>query len=233
MTLDQEIEQKIEQLAKETAKKIAHESPPTPFRTQEQTQTLIKLEISDLYKRFFTKLQSGIRELSDLMQLPFQIDQLWQVFENIAEYEIQGKTPKDVCGLTDNQMEAFNSAATSLYEEQHYDKSASVYLLLSFLDGCQPAFWLGFGNSEYYNKNYETALRAYEMAALVNPSDFQCHLYASHCHHKLDQLDEALKSVDKALTIIVHQPAYKQWQKQAEGLKVFLKQVSRKEKLWI
>ena len=240
-TLTMDIQEKIDHLATGIAEEIVHQIPPNSLITESQRSDLIKNEIFEVYSQFFEKLQDGLREISENRpkiestaiddtdtHTNLELIQLWEAFDKIKELEITGQYPKDYCGLNDSIMKSFNSVAAYLYEGKQFKKSAAVYTLLTYLDPRQPAFWLGLGNSEYFNQSYQAAIQAYQMAMAVNPNDVQAYFYSAHCHQNLGNTDLAMQSVNQAMEIIKNNPLLKQWKKPAEDLKAFLTKVALK-----
>lgn len=240
--IEQELQQKIEKMASIIADDIAKQKPPDPLINQDQLKSKIKEDIKEQLTQFFERLIAGMNEVVETVQIISKIDKeilsdqvdnemenLQDLFKRLADSMHEGEPPNEASGLSTNTIRAFNRAAAFLYENQHFDKSAAVYALLAFIDPNEMAYWIGYGNSEYFNMNFYAALRAYAMAAEVNPQDPHSHLYSSHCFHMLGQQTLALDSVDKALNIIKENPSLKEWEVKADQLKVYYKENPKKQ----
>lgn len=239
--LDEETKQHIQEMSKTMAEKMAEDAPPDPLHPKELLKKQLQIEMQTKITEFFERFVIGVKELVfNLIKLSenepelysdeivAQMDKLGEGLESLGENPDETRSPREVCGLTNDTMKAFNRAVADLYENKQYEKSSAVYSFLSFLDPDEPAYWLGYGNSEYFCKRYENALRAYESAAIMDPGDPHCHLYSAHCHNELNQVDLALESVDKALEIIKKDPAMKEWEEPAEQLKLYLGDMAKK-----
>lgn len=227
-TLDSTIQQKIDQLAQEISEEMLKQLPPDNISPPSQKTAIAKQEIRDAMTLFFEKLQMSLQHLNQILptidtaESGLSLDLLWEAFDKAAALAATGRFPKDFCRLSDDQMASFNSAAARYYEGSDYPKAASVYLLLTFLDPRQFAFWQGLGNSEYFNGNDLSALRAYQKVLELNPSDIATYLYCANCHRRLKNQDKAVLCINQALATVEANRDLQQWKKPAEELKLFL-----------
>jgi type III secretion system low calcium response chaperone LcrH/SycD len=138
--------------------------------------------------------------------------------ENPKEYLLllaKDKTLQDIFGLTQETMERLYQAAKFIYEQQHYQEAAATFAVLSVIDPTNYTFWVGFGNSEYFCHNYQSALVAYAMAAQANPLDPLCHFYSAHCYEALKHKEHAINSLDLAILSIGDKPEFSHWKQKA------------------
>lgn len=227
--LDPAVQQRIDQLATTAAGTEVSQTPPNPLTPTNYLQAKVEAQIKQQFNRFLKRIQLGLQELhATLMQLyethkDSSFEEALKHFKSLENpAEVKGKrTPKESYGLSNSTMQAFNKAASYLYESKEYEKAVGVYTFLSYLDPNEAAFWLGLGNAEYYCRCYEAALVAYEAAAEADPNDPQHFLFSSHCYDELGQIEKAIKCTDQALALIASRPNLVEWREKAANLKSY------------
>jgi len=138
--------------------------------------------------------------------------------DNPKEYLLllaRDKSLQEIFGLTDETMEKLYQAAKFIYEQQHYQESAAAFSVLSVISPFNHTFWIGYGNSEYFCQNYQSALIAYAMACQANPQDPLCHFFSAHCYEALRQKDHAINSLELAILTIQDNQEYATWKQKA------------------
>lgn len=138
--------------------------------------------------------------------------------ENPQEYLMmlaRDKTLQEIFGLTDETMEKLYQAAKYLYEQQNYYEAAAAFSVLACICPANHTFWMGFGNSEYFCHNYQSALVAYSLAAQTNSHDPLCHFFSARCYEALKQRDHAINSLELAILQIGNQPEFSHWKQKA------------------
>ncbi len=138
--------------------------------------------------------------------------------ENPQEYLMmlaRDKTLQEIFGLNDETMEKLYQGAKFLYEQQNYQESAAAFSVLCCISPQNHTFWMGFGNSEYFCQNFQSALTAYAMAAQANSHDPLCHFFSARCYEALKQKDHAINSIELALLQIGNQSEFSHWKQKA------------------
>ncbi len=113
----------------------------------------------------------------------------------------EGKSLKELFGVTDETLDLLYRGAKYLYENQHYFEASTAFSILTLLDPRIHLFWMGLGTAEYLQERYEAALLAYAMAAQADSSDPLCHIYSAHSYLGLKENDKALQCLEIALLI--------------------------------
>lgn len=238
--LDEETKQELSQMAEEFADSEASNVPPDPLHPQ----SLVKLQIKDKFEKqiteFYESVLGGLVELVNTVhelsekdpqvnaeEIMKQIPLLKEGIAKLSEDLTVNKSLRELSGISQDTMSVFNKAAAYLYEAKLWDRAAKVYAFLTFIEPNELAFAMGLGNCEYFSKKFENALHAYAKVAKINPQDPHCHFYSAHCHHELNDIDKACDEANQALTIIKHDNALKEWQPQAEELKLFFNNMKR------
>jgi tetratricopeptide (TPR) repeat protein len=227
--LDPVIQQRIDQLATDTAGREVSDAIPNPLTPTSYLQSKVEAQIKQQFNRFLKRIQTGLQELYNALNALYEVQNDNAYAEALKHFrslenpvEIKGKrTPRESYGLSKATMEAFNQAASFLYENKEYEKAVGVYTFLSYLDPNEPAFWLGLGNAEYYCRCYEAALVAYEAAGEANSNDPQYLLFSSHCYDELGQIEKAIKCTDQALALIASKPSLIEWREKTANLKSY------------
>ncbi len=117
--------------------------------------------------------------------------------ESIHEY----KTLQDKFQLTNNTMKRFCEEAHSLFEVERYHDAADSFFVLTLLNPLSYEYWLSLGVCEQKAYNYDSALKAYSMASLLNLEEPVPHLYASQCLYNMNKHALASIAIELANTL--------------------------------
>lgn len=232
LVLDIDTTKQIEEIANTVAENLINDIPPDPLKPKNFAKNKMKSELEEQLIDFFEINLKGLKELIETLKTlaandsTIQLDSIFNQLENLsASMTALSSSPdetrslKDIAQLDEETMNRFNQAAAFLYQNKEYDKSSAVYAFLSLIDSNEPAFYLGWGNSEYFLENYNQAIKVYESLSTLDPGNPHSYFYAAHCYHALNQKIQALRCVDQALDVIKRDPALAQLKDQAEALK--------------
>lgn len=239
--LDEENLQKIHEMSETIATQLVEDIPPDPLHPKEMQKEKIQLTTEQNIKEFFEFFATGARELMvallhlretepDLFpeQFDAQLEQLGEGLGNMGINPEETKSPRELCGITNETMQVFNRAAADLYVNQEYDKSAAVYSFLTFIEPYEPAYWIGYGNSEYFLKDYGKALNQYESAIELAPNVPDFYFYSAHCYKELGQVNKSIEIMDQVIQVIDKEPSIKHRKEQAELLKQYFTGIANK-----
>ncbi len=98
-------------------------------------------------------------------------------------------------------MEALYLAASVCYEAHDYEQSALLFTSLVQEFPFEAACWKGLASSEQMRTNYEAALCAWGVSALLNDKDPWVHFHAAECYLSLGNYEEAQKALSMAETL--------------------------------
>jgi type III secretion system low calcium response chaperone LcrH/SycD len=115
--------------------------------------------------------------------------------------------------------EKFYDAARGLFEQKRFQDAADAFLVLTILDSNVYAFWMGLGASEQKCAQYESAMMAYAMATVTDPSNPYPHLYSSQCYAEIEDVLSSLESIDCAIECAAKSEEYRGVKEQVEGIK--------------
>lgn len=110
-----------------------------------------------------------------------------------------GKTPQEILGFKEETMAKFYRAAYKLFEHRHYIDAANAFLFLVTLNTHKHDYWLGLGMSTQLCGDYESAIDAYEMAAITDVESPIPYLYLAKCLFAIHDRESALQALDLAL----------------------------------
>lgn len=96
--------------------------------------------------------------------------------------------PSSTTPETANQLYAM---AFRFYESGKYREAVHFFRVLTSMNTDERKFWIGLGASLQMLRDYENALPAYGIAALLDENDPQVHLYAAECFIALQRIEEA------------------------------------------
>ncbi|MBS0626471.1 MAG: tetratricopeptide repeat protein [Verrucomicrobia bacterium] len=98
------------------------------------------------------------------------------------------------------EAEKFYSLGFSLYGVGNYKESADVFEVLCAQWPLEPKHWFALASSRQENSEYEKALHAWAMAAILKTDDPFPHFHAAECCFSLSQKEEASFALASALS---------------------------------
>lgn len=134
----------------------------------------------------------------------------------------QGKSAQDILEFSDETMAKFYGAAYRLFEHQRYADAANAFLFLATLNPYNHDYWVGVGMCSQLNKDYETAIDAYEMAAICRIDSPVPYFYLAKCLFALHDRDSALQALELAIEYAENHVEFNELKFQAEAAKDLL-----------
>ncbi len=113
--------------------------------------------------------------------------------------EILGITENEISTIPLEMERQFYATAFGLYEKGDYRGAAQLFTQLVLTDPFSMDYWQGLASSKQMAKEYEAALHAWSLVALLRENDPLPHFHAAECFLSLDEKDDALKALDAAL----------------------------------
>ncbi len=133
-----------------------------------------------------------------------------------------GKSAQEIMGFKDETMVKFYQAAYKLFEHRQYTDAANAFFFLITLNPYNHDYWVGLGMSTQQNGDHETAINAYEMAAMCNIESPIPYFYLAKCLFAIHDRESALQALDLALEYIGDSAEYKDLKKEALKAKSLL-----------
>jgi len=95
-------------------------------------------------------------------------------------------------------VEAYYSKAYAEYQANLTHEAAETFSVLCARKPLESRFWVGLGASLQACTQYEKALYAWAMAAILDPENPFPHFHAAECCDSLNQSTDALKALAEA-----------------------------------
>lgn len=147
---------------------------------------------------------------------------LLQNKELLKDELAKGKSAQDILGFSDEAMAKFYKAAYYLFENGHYAGSTDAFLFLATLNPYNYEYWLGLGMSLQKCNQFDTAIDAYEMAAICQPDIPVPYFYLAKCFFAVHDRSNAEMAIDLALEYAGDYEEYAELKRQARVAKALL-----------
>ncbi len=131
----------------------------------------------------------------------------------------EGKVLQEIIGYSPATMEKFYYVAYKLFQHQQYQEAADAFIFLTTLNPYVFNYWLGLGMCEQLLKREEAALIAYATATLINVEHPVPHYHSASCYHALNDIGNALASLELALMYAEDKLEFNTIKKHAEDAK--------------
>lgn len=133
-----------------------------------------------------------------------------------------GKTAQEIMEVSDETMAKFYRAAYFLFEHKRYEDAANAFLFLATLNPYHHEYWLGLGMATQLRQDYESAIDAYELAAICDISSPVPYFYLAKCLFAIHDRESALQALNLAIEIAKDLEEYTELKQQAELAKNIL-----------
>lgn len=126
-----------------------------------------------------------------------------------------GKTAQDIMGFSDEAMAKFYGAAHRLFDHQRYEDAGKAFLFLVTLNPFVHDYWLGVGMCAQMTGDHESAVDAYEMAAICQLDSPVPYFYLAKCLFSMHERDSAMQALALAIEYAGDQPEFYELRQQA------------------
>ena len=109
-----------------------------------------------------------------------------------------GKTLRQLKGLSNEQMEAVYGAAYTAYNNGNYEQAQKIFQFLCQFEHLEKKYWMGLGATRQMLHQYNEAIEAYSFATLLDADDPRPPLQAADCHIALGNKEAALSGLTAA-----------------------------------
>jgi len=135
----------------------------------------------------------------------------------------KGKSPQEILEFSDEKMAKFYGAAYRLFEHRRYPEAANAFLFLVTLNSYNFDYWLGLGMATQMCNEFESAIDAYEMAAMLDVESPVPYFYLSKCFFAVHDRENAVTALDMALDYSKESDEFVDLRNQALAAKKLLK----------
>jgi type III secretion system low calcium response chaperone LcrH/SycD len=140
----------------------------------------------------------------------------------LKEELAQGKTAQEIIEFSDEVMAKFYAAAYQLFEHKRYKDASHAFLFLATLNPYNHEYWLGLGMASQLGQDYESAIDAYELAAMCDIASPVPYFYLAKCLFAIHDRESALQALDLAIETANEFSQYADLKKQAQAAKELL-----------
>jgi len=115
----------------------------------------------------------------------------------IEALKVKGGFKEELMNHQDSYDELY-SQGYHFYENGHYDKAFLAFHKLVLSHPMEGKYWFGLASTLLQQKNYEKALHAWSIAALIDFKNPLPHFHAAECLFSLKLIDEGMLALKEA-----------------------------------
>jgi type III secretion system low calcium response chaperone LcrH/SycD len=134
----------------------------------------------------------------------------------------KGKTAQQILEFSNETMAKFYKAAYQLFEHRKYADAANAFMFLVTLNPYNHDYWLGLGMSTQMQGDFESAIDAYEIAAMYELDNPVPYFYLAKCLFAIHDRESALQALDLALEYADNKAEYSDLRRQAQKARALL-----------
>lgn len=127
----------------------------------------------------------------------------------------QGKSAQEILEISNEAMAEFYKAAHQLFQHKRYMDAANAFLYLATLNSYNYEYWLGLGMATQMCQDFESAIDAYEMAAICELDNPVPYFYLAKCFFAINDKENAMNALELTLEYSQGIPEYGELRKQA------------------
>lgn len=127
----------------------------------------------------------------------------------------QGRSAQEILEISDKKLAKYYEAAYALFVHHRYTDAANAFLFLVTLNPYNHDYWVGLGMASQMCQEYETAIDAYEMAAVCKVDSPVPYFYLAKCLFSIHDRESALQALDLAIEYSEDSEEYADLKKQA------------------
>lgn len=101
--------------------------------------------------------------------------------------------------LSESEWQHVYQTAYDCYEKEEYRTAGKLFTRLVLSNPFMGPFWTGLASAKQMSRDYEAAIRAWALSALLDLDNPMPHLHAAECYLYLEQKEEAQKALNAAL----------------------------------
>lgn len=119
-----------------------------------------------------------------------------QLVDSLAHYFVHGGTLKDAKGMNDTHMEVLYTLGYNLYKSGKPEDAEKVFKLLTLLDYTEIKYWICLGAVQQAQRKFDLAIKAYQMATVLDSSDPRSQYHAAECFIALGDKENAASALN-------------------------------------
>lgn len=143
--------------------------------------------------------------------------------QDIIKIELaDNKSVQEIMGISDESMSQYYKAARQLFENHHYLEATDAFLFLILMNGHMHDYWLGLGMAIQMSGDFESAIDAYEMAAIYEIESPVPYFYLAKCLYAMHERQSAMQALEMAILYAGEASEYQDLKAQALAAKELL-----------
>lgn len=111
----------------------------------------------------------------------------------------KGRSIEQIIEIPATLMQKLYKTACHLFETQQYVEASDGFLFLISLNARQQDYWIGLGMATQMCGDFESAIDAYEMAAIYETENPVPYFYLAKCLFAMHERQSALLALDMAI----------------------------------
>lgn len=127
----------------------------------------------------------------------------------------KGKSIEQIIEIPILLMQKLYQTACHLFETHQYAEASDGFLFLISLNAHNQDYWIGLGMSTQMCGNFESAIDAYEMAAIYDPENPVPYFYLAKCLFAMHERQSSLIALDMAIQYAGENPEFHELKNQA------------------
>jgi type III secretion system low calcium response chaperone LcrH/SycD len=145
-------------------------------------------------------------------------EQLKQHLPEINDFFEKGGTWQLLMGITNAELELHYAQAYEAYVAGQLETATAIFTTLSMMNPYEMKYWFGLGATKQLLQEYEAAVLAYTISSVLDESNPTPLFHAGQCHYALQERDNCIESLEKALARANGQEQYRSMIAEAERL---------------
>jgi type III secretion system low calcium response chaperone LcrH/SycD len=122
-----------------------------------------------------------------------------EILDFVKKYLENGKTIRELQGLTRENMEALYNVGYTAYNAGRHADAHNVFKYLCYIDHLTQKYWMAFAGCQQAMKSYQGAIDAYAVAWALDVEDPYPTLRAAECALALGEREAAAGSLEIAI----------------------------------
>lgn len=125
---------------------------------------------------------------------------------------------RDIQGLSDDEIESMYALGFSQFQAGRFEEAEKIFAFVCTMEHRERKYWMALGAARFNRQQYETAVMAYSMAAIMAPGDPEPPLQAADSLMKLGDAERARSALELAIENAGAEPAHAKIRAKAEAL---------------
>jgi type III secretion system low calcium response chaperone LcrH/SycD len=163
-----------------------------------------------------------MQENFECFSLPDEMKEILRASTSLKKALEQGRTAQEILKFSDEKMGKFYQNAYQLFELKMYEDASCAFLFLATLNPHNHDYWLGLGMATQLCHEYEAAIDAYELAAIIDIDSPVPYFYLAKCLFAIHDRESSLQALELAIETAGEKEEFAELRRHAEMAKEVL-----------